>query len=70
MNEKRKTEVIMTRLRIGHTSLTHGHLMTTPHDPPAQCELCGAHQTVRHFMQECRRLQPIRTRHFGNLELK
>ena len=69
-NESRETEVVMTRLRIGHTHLTHGHLMTTPHDPPATCERCGAHQSVKHILIDCPRMRTIRNRYFGNKELK
>ena len=70
MNEERKKEVVMTRLRIGHTHLTHSHLMNTPNDPPAQCERCGAHQSVAQFMKECGRMRPMREKHFGNKEIQ
>lgn len=29
--QRRHAQVILTRLRIGHTRLTHGHLMSSPH---------------------------------------
>jgi len=48
----RKTEIIIKRLRIGHTHLTHGHLMKN--QPPTECNLCGVILPVKHLMAECR----------------
>ena len=39
----RKVQVIIDRLRIGHTNLTHGHLMCNKESPV--CEKCGVSST-------------------------
>ena len=50
-------ERTLTRLRIGHTRLTHGYLMTggTPRPSPPECEECGdgSSLTVKHILTEC-----------------
>ena len=43
---KRRDEVILTRLRIGHTNITHSFLMCTPHEPPPFCNTCQVQLTV------------------------
>ena len=47
----RRHEVILTRLRIGHTLLTHGHLMEGR--PPPYCTDCIVPLTVSHILLEC-----------------
>ena len=47
----RKVSCILTRLRIGHTRLTHQHLMENR--PPPYCTDCLVLLTVRHFLAEC-----------------
>ena len=42
----RKHEVTLTRLRIGHTRLTHGHLMNT-NDLPPKCDQCNVNKQGR-----------------------
>ena len=69
-NEERRIEVTMTRLRIGHTHITHSHLMTLPHGPNPVCEHCGAHQSVKHMIKECPRRRTLIERYFGNKELR
>ena len=49
----RHHEVILTRLRIGHTNFTHGYLMSTPHEPPPICDRCHCVVSVRHILAEC-----------------
>ena len=49
----RREEVILARLRIGHCKLTHGYLMSTPHDPPPICDECNILITVKHILVEC-----------------
>ena len=58
----RQREVILCRLRIGHTRLTHGFLMSGDHQP--FCEDCLVPLTVRHLMVECPSLLDERERHF------
>lgn len=51
-NNKRRDSVVLTRIRIGHTLLTHEFLMTKT-DPP-MCNTCGNTQlTIRHIIEDC-----------------
>ena len=52
---KRHEEVILTRLCIGHTNITHKFLMSTPHEPLPYCNNCQVPLTVRHILLECRK---------------
>ena len=61
----RKREVVLARLRIGHTRLTHGFLMCG--EPQPFCEDCLVPLTVRHLMIECPSLIDERERHFSSL---
>ena len=66
----RKYEVIINRLRIGHTRLTHSFRMENwPHPPLCdQCE--GNHElTVKHMLIECSFLKIIRRRHYDVTDL-
>ncbi|KAL4113851.1 hypothetical protein QTP88_017412 [Uroleucon formosanum] len=47
----RKEKILMNRLRIGHTRLTHQHLMAK--EEPTQCTVCGVALTVKHVITEC-----------------
>ena len=62
-NLKRKEQVIIHRIRIGHTRLTHSYRMEGRINPP-QCEYCREELTVKHFMLFCRRYDEIRQRYF------
>jgi len=62
-NMSRKFEVVLCRLRIGHTRLTHGHLMEQR--PRDFCQSCLVPQTVEHFMIECPDYSDERRRYFG-----
>ena len=59
----RRWEVILARLRIGHTRMTHKYLMER--QEPPQCELCGDHLTVPHILTNCDGLRAERRRIFG-----
>lgn len=43
---------VITRLRIGHTRLTHSHFAKK--EDPAMCPSCGTRITVEHILIECR----------------
>ena len=53
----RRSEVIMCRLRSGHTRITHGHLMESNnpnHTVPRICPFCNNRSmTVRHILVDC-----------------
>ena len=66
----RKDEVIINRLRIGHTRLTHSFRMKNRPHPPL-CDQCeGDHElTVKHILIECRFLKIICRRHYDVTDL-
>nr|CAI5852118.1 unnamed protein product [Callosobruchus analis] len=47
----RREQVVLTRLRIGHTFLTHSHLLLGK--PPESCRSCDVLLTWRHIFLEC-----------------
>ncbi|GFU71540.1 RNase H domain-containing protein [Trichonephila clavipes] len=47
----RRTDVKLTRLRIGHTRLTHRHLLFGEHAP--ECPSCNVSYTVYHILIDC-----------------
>ena len=61
--KSRRDEVVLCRLRIGHTRLTHGYLMAKQ-DPP-QCNLCHTKVTIKHLLLNCQRYDLLRRKHFG-----
>ena len=60
----RKHEVVLTRIRIGHTRLTHGYLMQGGNREPPICENCGENLSVKHLLAECPSYNVKRHRHF------
>ena len=64
-NDKcRKDEIVINRLRAGHTLLTHTYLMEGLPAPP-KCELCHNHtMTVKDLLTECADLPSLRLRIF------
>ncbi|XP_072395106.1 uncharacterized protein [Diabrotica undecimpunctata] len=57
----RRYKVILRRLRLGHTRLTHGFLMASTNPP--SCGHCSSLLTVRHFLIECPHLSAKRKPH-------
>ena len=55
----RKESVILTRLRIGHTRISHGYLMTRGRPP----ECCGSELTVEHIMTKCKKYKDLRRKY-------
>lgn len=62
VSRSRRTEVTLSRLRIGHTYSTHAHLLSGG-DPP-MCAKCGEPLTLLHVMIQCNELDAIRKKHF------
>ncbi|XP_055605828.1 uncharacterized protein LOC129753998 [Uranotaenia lowii] len=48
----------LTRLRIGHTRLTHAHIFTK--DEPPLCPSCHSPITVKHILTSCLQYLPLR----------
>ena len=64
----RRDAVVINRLRIGHTRLTHLHLLTDEDLP--MCQFCTLPLTVNHIFLECSNLNTIRQRFFMVSSLK
>ena len=60
----RKWETVLCRLRIGHTRLTHGFLMTGSNHP--DCNDCLVPLTVRHILCECPTFLSLRNRYLSD----
>jgi hypothetical protein len=58
---KRRDEVILNRLRIGHTYYTHANLMKK--EPPKICHTCGHPTSIKLIITECRDTQEARIKH-------
>jgi len=64
----RRDAVVINRLRIGHTRLTHLHLLTGEDQPT--CQFCRLPLTVNHILLECANLNTIPQRFFRVSSLK
>ena len=58
----RKEEVVLARLRLGHTRVTHSYLLLGEEQP--QCVANDAPFTVRHFLLECGDFAQVRNNCF------
>ena len=58
----RRDEVIFTRLRIGHTALTHKYLLQGDEKP--FCVGCDTDFTIRHILTECLDFGEIRRKYY------
>lgn len=66
----RKSDVLISRLRLGHTRLTHSFLMERK--PLPKCELCQLDDflTVEHILIKCNAHNNIRRNYFNANSLK
>ena len=64
----RREEVVLARLHLGHTRVTHSYLLQGEEHP--QCVGCDAPFTVRHFLLECGDFAQARNNcfHVDNME--
>ena len=62
-NISRFDSVLLNRLRIGHSRLTHSYLLCG--DDPPTCQSCGTPLTVKHILVECPSLRDIREKYFS-----
>lgn len=63
----RRTEVILARLRIGHTHLTHQFILEG--SSPPECAYCDEILTVEHILMVCPRYSNQRGRYFQGKSL-
>lgn len=64
--ENRKEETILTRLRLGHTKITHSNLKK---QPTLLCSLCNLPLTIHHLLATCPSLSLQRTKNFKSPSL-
>ena len=64
----RKEEVVLARLRLGHTRVTHSYLLQGEEQP--RCVGCDAPFTVRHILLECGDFAQVRNYCFHVLNMK
>ena len=55
----RRNEVKLTRLRIGHSRITHGYYMSRGRPP--ECEHCRVPLSIKHILIDCQATQNVRT---------
>lgn len=58
--KNRREEVVLCRLRLGHSHVTHAYLMSSSGAP--MCERCDCRLTVRHILVDCVRYAALRRR--------
>ena len=63
----RNDQVILTRIRIGHTRVTHQHLITK--DNPPICEKCNVPINIDHILLDCTKYQIEREKFKCNKQL-
>ena len=64
----RKESVVLTRLKIGHTKLTHQHLLAKEEAPV--CVGCNSNLTVKHILLDCVDFSNSRFKYFKSESLK
>lgn len=64
----RREEVVIRRLRIGHSLLTHRHLLEK--QPTPVCVSCDTQVTISHVLLSCRTSEKLRHQCFGNEDLE
>jgi len=64
----RRDSVLLNRLRIGHTRLTHSFLLSG--DDLPECGTCQCPLTVKHILVECADLKDVRNKHFVASSIK
>ena len=65
-NLTRCEQVVLTRLRTGHTKLTHGHLLRG--ELPPVCRRCNTPLSVKHLMLHCQATMASRQKHLKNAQ--
>jgi ribonuclease HI len=64
----RREQTVITRLRIGHTRLTHSYLLSKDSQP--ECSQCKCHLSVKHLLLECSKLASIRRKYYSCSTMK
>ena len=61
-HSNRRFEVVLTRLRIGHTCLTHNYILEGSSAPV--CAHCSVSLSVEHILVHCPQYDRLRSKHF------
>ena len=64
----RREDVVITRLRIGHTSFTHSYILNREEQP--FCIACNQHITVKHILIDCIDFLQDRNKYFQVRDLR
>ena len=64
----RKDSVIYTRLKIGHSALTHRFLLSQDDKP--FCISCNTDQSIKHILSECLEFSHIRKKYYRSNKIK
>ncbi|XP_044582995.1 uncharacterized protein LOC123264014 [Cotesia glomerata] len=56
----RRDQVVLSRLRIGHTKVTHSYLISK--EPKKACDFCNMELSVKHILTECQGLDIFRNK--------
>ena len=59
--EERKLQIVISRLRIGHTKFTHEHILKKTE--PKICDTCSTTMSVKHIIEECTKYTTYRLKH-------
>lgn len=57
----RREQIVLSRMRVGHTRLTHSHLIER--GPRKVCESCNVELTVEHIVTDCQCYEDLRRSH-------
>lgn len=57
----RREAVVLARLRIGHTNLTHQHYMSK--EAPPICPFCQLNLNIKHILVDCTNIQNLRVKY-------
>lgn len=65
----RKEQIVLTRIKIGHTRLTNSFMLTGTRQP--RCDLCNVRLTMKHILLRCssRQKYAITSESLNNLEI-
>ena len=64
----RREDVVITRLRIGHTRFTHSYILNREEQP--FCIVCNQHITVKHILTDCIDFLQDRNKYFQVCDLR
>jgi hypothetical protein len=59
----RRDEVLIHRLRVGHTYLTHSYLLRR--ETPPECDFCHVRLTIEHLLLSCCKYTAVRRKFYN-----